>query len=154
LLARDAPDRHDVQLGLAYAWGNRGKVWQKQRRADDAERAYLEAIKILERLTKDADATVEEHRELAAVYRDLGMFRRDLKRTPEARQSLQQAVLAQSQLAHDHPTPLHQINLAYTLFHLGELTGAVDPREAEKLLVRGRDVLERTLANYPRISKY
>jgi tetratricopeptide (TPR) repeat protein len=116
-LTRTIPDEPEYAHELAGTLINRGVLLQELGQFDEAESAFLEALKILEPLGPKYRSTV------AQVVSSLGELLRQLKdRRSDSEEMLRRAITIREQLLGEHPDDLElRRQLATTWLNIGSL---------------------------------
>ncbi len=153
-LIADHPDNVDYPMGRARCLMNQGVVLADEKRFDQAEAAYREALARLE--TKDPKAQGPERMQLKAnLLNNLADVLRDAKR-PGSEELLRQAlVLLEGLASRATASPVDRHVLAIAQFNLGDTM--IDLKrfpEAAPLIARAEAGFERLVADSPKSVDY
>jgi len=119
-LATESSTDPVVRFEKAQAYFRVAEIQHNLGDTERAERAYDQAILLLERLVHDFSDTLEYQRELAEAFDGLGILLGDTGRLPEAEQAQRRALALQEKLANEFPAnSTYRRELARGLYHLG-----------------------------------
>jgi tetratricopeptide (TPR) repeat protein len=102
-LAKSHPTKRLYQSDLALSYNNLGTIFSELSRASDAEKCFLDAIAIQQRLATVAPHLPAYRRDLAVSYNNLGMLQTSASALPQAEASFRQALALQQELVEAQP---------------------------------------------------
>ncbi len=153
------PDKVDTEASqqeVARAYLRIGKIHQLLGKHAEAQKAYREAVALLNKLVAEAPREPSHQQELARGLHDLGSLLSEVGRLAEAMESHRLAMAIQTKLVADFPDkPVHRRDLAdgyriltRLLVNVGRL------EEAEASCRKALELIEKLVADFPKVADY
>lgn len=160
-LVEEQPQTLERRGQLAQSWVNLGALLYSQRQADDAAKAFQQAIDLLdpgalEKLGAGSPASVKYQQIRSHAFNNLGVIHRAAKRYDEAEKASRAAVAIKEELADQFPSvPQYRQELARSLNNLGiVLASAKRPKDAQTAYERAISISERLSADATAVPLY
>ncbi len=160
-LVAEQPKSLPLRGQLAQSWLNLGGLQYGQRQADDAQKAFQQAIDLLdpETLKKLAGGSPISPKYLAGrrrAWNNLGVIHRDAHRYPEAEKAQRESLAIKEELADRFPSvPQYRHELARSYNNRGALLASIKrPKDAQIAYEKSVGIYERLSADPRAIPLY